>query len=62
MSMSKLEELFEAETLSERDTFDEGTDKSTQAPALRRLRGSMLMRRESVKVRDRCSKLLNPNH
>ena len=49
--VSKLEVLFEAETLAERDKFDEGTDVSTQAPALRRLGGKILKKRHSEKVR-----------
>ena len=48
--VSKLEVLFEAETLAERDKFDEGTDVSTQAPALRRLGGKILKKRHSEKV------------
>ena len=48
--MSKLEVLFEAETLAERDKFDEGTDVSTQAPALHRLGGKLLQKRHSEKV------------
>jgi len=51
--ISKLEKLFEAETLSERDSYDVGSDDSTQAPALERLRGSMKIKRESEKVRQR---------
>ena len=50
MPISKLEKLFEAETLSERDSYDIGSDDSTQAPALARIRGSRKSRRESVKV------------
>ena len=50
MPISKLEKLFEAETLSERDTYDIGSDDSTQGPALARIRGSRKIRRESVKV------------
>ncbi len=49
--MSKLEALFEGETLVERDNFDEGVDVSTQRPALRRLRGSLLQKRASGNVR-----------
>ena len=48
--MSKLEMLFEAETLAEKDKFDEGTDVSTQAPALHRLGGKILRKRHSEKV------------
>ena len=50
VSMSKLEVLFEAETLAEKDKFDEGTDVSTQAPALHRLGGKILRKRHSEKV------------
>ncbi len=49
--MSKLEALFEGETLVERDNFDEGVDVSTQRPALRRLRGSLLQKRASGNVK-----------
>ena len=52
--VSKLEVLFEAETLAEKDKFDEGTDVSTQAPALHRLGGKILKKRHSEKV---CSKV-----
>lgn len=48
--VSKLEVMFEAETLVERDKFDEGTDVSTQAPALQRLGGKILRKRHSEKV------------
>lgn len=49
-SISKIEELFEAETLSEKDCFDEGSDITIQMPALRRLRKSMKRKRASVTV------------
>ncbi len=49
--MSKLEALFEGETLVERDNFDEGVDICTQRPALRRLRGSLLQKRTDGNVR-----------
>ena len=48
--VSKLEVLFEAETLAEKDKFDEGTDVSFQAPALHRLGGKILKKRHSKKV------------
>ena len=53
MPISKLEKLLEAETLSERDSYDVGSDDSTQGPAIKRIRGSRKTRRESVKVRER---------
>ena len=38
--MSKLEQLFEQETLKERDNYDEGADDSTTEFALARLKSS----------------------
>ena len=49
--ISKLEALFEGETLTDRENFDEGVDVSTQRPALRRLRGSLFQKRTSGSVR-----------
>ena len=49
-SLSKIEELFEAETLSEKHCFDEGSDVTIQMPALRRLRKSMKRKRASATV------------
>ena len=53
MPISKLEKLLEAETLSERDSYDVGSDDSTQGPAIKRIRGSRNSRRESVEVGER---------
>lgn len=49
--MSRLEVLFEGETLTEIDNFDDGVDVSIQRPALRRLRGTLIKKRGSVIVR-----------
>ena len=38
--MSKLEQLFEQETLKERDNYDEGADDSTTELALAKLKSS----------------------
>ena len=38
--MSKLEQLFEQETLKERDNYDEGADDSTTKFALSRLKSA----------------------
>ena len=38
--MSKLEQLFEQETLKERDNYDEGADDSTTELALARLKSA----------------------
>ena len=45
-TISKLEQLYEAETLSERDSFDIGADESTQEPAIKRLRQSIKKKRD----------------
>ncbi len=50
-SISKLEQIYESNTLMEKDTFDEGADLSTQGPVLHKLQGSILQRRISFKVR-----------
>ena len=39
-SISKLEQLFEQETLKERDNYDEGADDSTTETALARLKSA----------------------
>ncbi len=49
--MSKLEEVYESSTLEEKDTYDEGSDLSTQGPILDKLGGSFLKRRRSEQVR-----------
>ena len=51
MPISKLEKMFEAETLAEREQFATGSDSSMQEPALRRLKGNVAhKRREGIKV------------
>ncbi len=49
-TISKLEELYESTTLVMKDILDDGADSSIQGPALRKLHGSLLQRRMSVKV------------
>lgn len=52
MPISKLEQMFEAETLSDREMFEVAMDSSTQEPALRRLKGSAVSKkRKEIKVR-----------
>ena len=45
-----MEQIYESNTLLEKDTFDEGTDPSVQGPVLLKLQGSFLKRRKSFKV------------
>lgn len=45
-----MEQIYESNTLLEKDTFDEGADPSVQGPALKKLQGSKLQRRISFRV------------